>query len=373
VRTTKRSAFTLVELLVVIAIIGILIGLLLPAINAAREAGRRAQCQNNLKQLALAVLNYNTAQKVFPPAATYKGKTPPTKGNAASYGLGMDNWVVKVLPFMDYSSLDKQINHSVPMSDPSNLIARSTMVKEMLCPSDRYNRAPFNGTHGNFTKAMNDNWARGNYAANLGHGWLSKANGGDDAGGSEQPFWTDKRTRGVMGVGCACTENQVLDGLAHTFLLGEIRAGLTDYDTRGIWAMSGGCQSCLCAYGFVGDDAGPNDMADLRGDDSSNCSQLWTAFGSGTTGGQMVQSMGMSCSGDEWPDWQQTMRSAHSGGVYAAMADGSVHFISDLIERQSSGQVASWNGAVPVKWTVWDSLIGSGDGHTVPASAYSGD
>jgi prepilin-type N-terminal cleavage/methylation domain-containing protein len=72
----QRRAFTLVELLVVIAIIGILIGLLLPAINAAREAARRVQCQNNLKQWSLAVLNYESASSVFPPSCSFKNKDP---------------------------------------------------------------------------------------------------------------------------------------------------------------------------------------------------------------------------------------------------------------------------------------------------------
>ncbi len=376
-RKGRHRAFTLVELLVVIAIIGILIGLLLPAINAAREAGRRAQCQNNLKQLSLAVINYLEAERVFPPAATYEGGAPPTKGNSASYGYGKDNWVIKILPFMDYNSLESEINHNLPMSDPSNKLARSARVKEMLCPSDAYNNKPFNGTHGNVTAAMGDDWARGNYGANMGHGWLSVNNGADDGGGPDTPFWLNQRTRGLMGIGCGATENQVTDGMSHTFMLGELRAGLTDYDTRGIWAMSGGAQSCLCAYGFTGDDYGPNNNSELRADDSSNCSQLWTAFGGGTVGGQAIQALGMSCSGDEWPDWQQTMRSMHTGGVYASMADGSVHFISDLIESQGHAEVTAWlpapDDALPVNWTVWDNLIGAGDGNTVPSSDYGGD
>ncbi len=90
-----RQGFTLVELLVVIAIIGILIGLLLPAVQAAREAARRTQCKNNLRQMSLAVLNYNDTMKIFPASCTWQGGDP---GNISA---GMDNWVVAVLPYTE--------------------------------------------------------------------------------------------------------------------------------------------------------------------------------------------------------------------------------------------------------------------------------
>src|SRR5580693_447970 len=104
---TKRSSrgFTLVELLVVIAIIGILIGLLLPAINAAREAGRRAQCMNNAKQLGLAAINYQEALGAFPQGMTI------SKGDTAWTTMkSMQNWVVRILPYTENNSLSKMIN-----------------------------------------------------------------------------------------------------------------------------------------------------------------------------------------------------------------------------------------------------------------------
>src|SRR5882757_3213715 len=96
----RRRAFTLVELLVVIGIIGILVALLLPAVQAAREAGRRMQCNNNLKQLALAVLNYESAHHVFPPSSLWRTTDSATPDNAASNKYS-ENWVILVLPFLE--------------------------------------------------------------------------------------------------------------------------------------------------------------------------------------------------------------------------------------------------------------------------------
>jgi prepilin-type N-terminal cleavage/methylation domain-containing protein len=140
---TKRSSrgFTLVELLVVIAIIGILIGLLLPAINAAREAGRRASCLNKGHQLGLALQNY---------ASTYANALPPTAGiygNATTKSVGGYSFLVKLLPFMEYGYLYNTIQ-SIPMASTTGLIAYSntilvpaenTSLKELVCPSNNNN------------------------------------------------------------------------------------------------------------------------------------------------------------------------------------------------------------------------------------------
>ena len=195
-RPSRYSAFTLVELLVVIAIIGILIGLLLPAIQSARESARRAKCQNNLKQLALAVLNFEDANSIFPPCATWVNDDP------SNIAHGKDNWVIKILPFMDYNSLYDQFNHQKPISDPSNEQARSQVIPEMLCSSDIYSLKPFNGTKGGGTTAMGDNWARGDYGGNGALGFLDNT-GGEDSAGKGMTGWLDPRIRGIMGSDCA--------------------------------------------------------------------------------------------------------------------------------------------------------------------------
>ena len=140
---TKKSnalGFTLVELLVVIAIIGILIGLLLPAINAAREAGRRAQCCNNEKQLGLALLAYHDSLGSFPPGVTLtEAQLPPW--TTESWG---PNWVIRILPFMEENSLYDSFKITQPISSVANAVPRATVVHTMLCPSDSYyNSKPY--------------------------------------------------------------------------------------------------------------------------------------------------------------------------------------------------------------------------------------
>jgi type II secretory pathway pseudopilin PulG len=218
-----------VELLVVIAIIGILIALLLPAVQAAREAARRSQCENNLKQLALATIGYASDTGTFPPSCTWK--TTNGTFDPSNLATGCQNWVIKILPYMEYKDLFKQFNPNpnVPISDPSNAAARSQRVREMLCPSDGfYNSKPCNGSSITAGSSYNpaslgDNWARGNYAANGGLGWLSLTHADYPAAGPNSVAWSGQysKLRGIMGSNCALTPAQVKDGLSHTFLLGD--------------------------------------------------------------------------------------------------------------------------------------------------------
>ncbi|HUT93116.1 MAG TPA: DUF1559 domain-containing protein [Thermoguttaceae bacterium] len=145
IRARARRGFTLVELLVVIAIIGILIALLLPAVQAAREAARRSHCTNNLKQLGLGLLNYESTFKVFPPAEIHGGTWMPNYRNPYTYQhcdwegqVGM--WCNLIFPFIEqqavYDKLDFEI---VPQYDsPDNMDVIRMTFPIFLCPSDSY-------------------------------------------------------------------------------------------------------------------------------------------------------------------------------------------------------------------------------------------
>ncbi len=137
----RRSAFTLVELLVVIAIIGILVGLLLPAVQAAREAARRMQCSNNLKQIGLGLHNYYGSYNALPFA--WGGTRPPS--NSPGYSA-----LSQLLPYIEQSALHEQIDFARPLTDPFNLAARLTEVPTFRCPSDLDNPQPLTGGATNY-------------------------------------------------------------------------------------------------------------------------------------------------------------------------------------------------------------------------------
>ena len=129
-KNKKRSGFTLVELLVVIAIIGILIGMLLPAVQSVREAARRTQCMNNLRQIGLATISFHDVHDAFPPARTAtSNQILPVFGRN-----GPDSWFVRILPFIEQNNLFDQWQMTDPY-DKQDEVAVTTPVAAFLCPS----------------------------------------------------------------------------------------------------------------------------------------------------------------------------------------------------------------------------------------------
>jgi len=376
--TSRRSrGFTLIELLVVIVIIGILIGLLLPAINKAREAARRVDCASKIRQLALACSNYHSANRRFPYSSTWFDKNGLLSRNGMPNGGHSlspiyKNWVIDVLPFIEGKAMYQSMQLKLPISgngtgandNTGNQLARQTTLTMMLCPSDANNLVPFD-TQGNSALTIlspsGSKWARGNYAANASLGYMSTGTGGDDA--CMPGVFRSRFYGGVMGANDALKVTDIKDGASKTILLGEVRAGIVPLDCRGTWAMSGAPTS-LWACGYDGDDNGPNYNA-VNGnyvgnqglaDDIEACSAVAAAVG----GKIPLAKLGMSCSTDDWPNWQQTARSMHSDGVNVAFADGSTVFISDFVQT----------GTAQNNLGTWDKLMLANDGQSIKANSY---
>jgi prepilin-type N-terminal cleavage/methylation domain-containing protein len=138
--TVRNCGFTLVELLVVIAIVGILVGLLLPAVQAAREAARRIQCNNNLKQIGLALHNYETTFRTFPPGFISRVTGPWPGGSNDPVPEVGPGWsmMAMILPQLEQTNLHQRIDFTRPIGDPVNQFARSTTVSTYRCPSDTW-------------------------------------------------------------------------------------------------------------------------------------------------------------------------------------------------------------------------------------------
>ncbi|TWT48900.1 DUF1559 domain-containing protein [Botrimarina hoheduenensis] len=375
----SRRAFTLVELLVVIAIIGILVALLLPAVQAAREAARRSQCQSQLKNVALAVLNYESAKGEFPPAIVHDGPfigsiaSGPFRGQQAQpigrTTLYRSSWLIESLPYLEsqtvYDTFDFTQRHTGGLITNTgavnyrNIQARGTEIAVLKCPSDGNNEVKFQST------ALGDNWARGNYAANAGPGnWL---HGVSDAGpqapaliqnttGLATDAWKGNGTsrnwptsiRGVFGPNEAVRFAQLTDGTSKTMMLAELRAGVSELDWRGAWALPMPGASVVARFGAGGDANGPN-LCSAKSDDAAG-SLVGPNFSCGTDG-LAFEADCMTCNNDN--DFAQaTARSLHAGGIFIARADGSVTFILDDIET---------TGGAPC-CAAWDHLLMGADG-----------
>ncbi len=181
-------AFTLIELLVVIAIIAVLVALLLPAVQSAREAARRAQCVNNLMQLALALQNYESSHEMLPPGVV--NTTGPIQDLPKGYHFG---WLTQILPYIEARTIYNHFNFKLGLYETENSTTRGTLVRSFLCPSDN---GPGRGALG---VAMN------NYAGN--HHDVEAAIAANN--------------KGVLFLNSAIRYEDVTDGTSQTIFIGE--------------------------------------------------------------------------------------------------------------------------------------------------------
>ncbi len=221
-KISQRRGFTLVELLVVIAIIGTLVGLLLPAIQAARESARRMQCANNLKQLALGTLNYESARGKLPPSGLVKLRQDVAHDIVVynPYGSPQLSWAVLLLPYVEQTALYNRFEMQGPKNatnQPSE--ATEASVETYLCPSgEAQNR--YYELSGFLVGAPAKRFAKGNYAAYV------------------SPFHVDLQ---LLYPGALVAGGQkmgsVEDGASNTLVFSEVKTLDHESDERGAWIL----------------------------------------------------------------------------------------------------------------------------------------
>ena len=284
-----NRGFTLIELLVTIAIISLLVSLLLPAVQSAREAARRTQCKNNLKQIGLALHNYHDSARTFPPACIRP---------AGFVDNGRDNprstWAIAILPMLEQSPLFQKFDPAVNSSDVLNTEVIGTPVSTYLCPTDPAGLQAFEPVLATF-------YARGNYAANYG------------AASWGEVFWNEKEYKGVMGQNVGLRLGDITDGTSNTVCVSEILIQASARDGRGAWAFPAPGSSS------VGLDC-DQECQGINGDSSND----WIPFCDAASGT-------LDCRFQNTAESNSGPRSAHPGIAQVTLCDGSVRALSESI------------------------------------------
>jgi prepilin-type N-terminal cleavage/methylation domain-containing protein/prepilin-type processing-associated H-X9-DG protein len=363
----RHRGFTLIELLVVISIIGVLIALLLPAVQAAREAARRAQCTNNLKQFGLALGNYESANNTLPISVVFRVGYPPCSGFGFGDGCQETPWFVLMLPYIDQGPLYNAFNTSIGIEGPMllgyfiNSTVHTTKIASFQCPSDNdqvFSLVALSVATGGIFPPLPWSPTKGNYGVN----WGNADYGQGVSGGNftrnlylQSPFGLDPTGMGPMTVRLAA----VTDGTSNTHFVSEILQGAPD-DVRGtIWTDNPGAGSYMTRF----TPNGHQDYVPLFQPWASAISASALAFdtmdhiasfgssGPGTSPpspgsmcdsqpAQMLACYNQAVEGSEYSG----SRSRHPGGVNSLFGDGSVHFMKNSINSIIWVQLGSING-----------------------------
>lgn len=309
-RTVCRTAFTLIELLVVVAIIGVLIGLLLPAVQKVREAANRIRCQNNLKQLGLALHGHHDGQGQFPMGCKNQSfPWGPPRG---------PTWVYGLLPYMEQDAVYRKFDPNLPPGVGNAVFAgnanslgagapTSIPIPLFICPSDGIGRRTATESYGTFIQ--------GNYLAYFGN--LDY--------GSAIPGASAAHKKAAFGFNYGARFADMLDGSSNTMAIGEYLRGLegSTPDFRGsIWS----------------DQPGYSQLYTRNTPNSSSPDYFIPGYCNHRP------ELNLPCTNSNYGGTDTaSSRSRHPGGVSALFADGSVHFISDNVALntwQALGSIA---------------------------------
>ena len=333
-KKTRQSGFTLIELLVVIAIIGVLVGLLLPAVQQAREAARRSACVNKLKQMGLAVLNYESTNKKLPAAFRTQEMfalqgSPTQTGNNSNHRWG---FIPLLLPYMEQLSLHQNLIEDISSNGarPWSFQARNTELAELLCPSEQ---------NGSRMSGAGQSFGRTSYRINRGdlrvhNDWrYPEFPRGPGAAG-----WTgwnaSKKDQNI-------SLKDITDGTSYTIMLGEARIGDNSGNSKaGGWgllasmgkvnAVPADCEALIGAggkYSATVTNTAPNQQPGTR----------WADGHMGFTQFFTLAAPNKPRCASAHETWQiNNASSYHPGGAVMSHVDGSVKFYSDNIDDGDS-------------------------------------